>query len=350
MSGNNALNNPTPRLQPRRDQLNRPKANSSGRWASRGVFTVLTAAILPLMATATAYADVIDIRTYDVIDSPASGSGGWFHTYSQPFVPTGVDSVQGGAIGNYTGGFGTLNDGLISSSVADTHLFFTGTRANPVITVHLAAPVFVDSIEIYGGDIEFNAFPGALSQVTVEIGGSSLAVSPEPFGPLGALGPFNDRVTLTGTPLSDIATDTLVLRNTASPFNQFSIAELRINGRPAAVPPLAVGVDVSPGQKDATITARGNDPIRVAVLSTAIFDAVTAVNKASMKFGRTGQEPSLISCGQPRDVNRDARPDIICSFEGQVAGFQPGDTTGFLTGLTKAGRGFEGTDTIRVRP
>lgn len=320
------------------------------RWAIRAVVTVLAVAGLPILTAGGASADTVSISTYDIIDSPESGAGGWSHTYSQPFVPTGIDPVQLVRLGTYTGGFGTLNDGVIGTSVSNTHLFFTGTRAKPVITLHLSSATFVDTIEIFGGDIDFNAIPGGLSQLNVTIGGSSLSLSTEPFGVLGASGtPVNDRVTLVGTPLAEIATDTIVLTDVVGVFEQFSITEITVSGRPAVTPPSTVGIDILPGEKLATISASSNGTIPVAVLSTATFNAVDTVDTATLTFGRTGSERSLKSCGAPRDVNRDGRKDLICSFNGSAAAFARGDTTGFLRGMTVTGKSFAGTDTIRVK-
>ncbi|HET9648286.1 MAG TPA: hypothetical protein VFP34_08655, partial [Microlunatus sp.] len=119
-------------------------------------------AVLGVAATSPAQAATISISGYDIVDTPISGSGGWAHTYTGTITPTGTDPVQGATLATYTGGSGTLNDGVIGTTPTESHLFFAGSRARPTITLHLPQVTFVDTIDIYGGTITFNAIPGAL--------------------------------------------------------------------------------------------------------------------------------------------------------------------------------------------
>lgn len=269
------------------------------RWFARALVLVLAVVILPRLSSGAANADVITISSYDIVDSPESGSGSWAHTYSGTFTPTGTDPVQGATLGTYTGGSGTLNDGIVSSSIADTHLFFTGTRAHPEITLRLAKPVLIDSIEIYGGNIDANVIPGWLTAATITIGTETLSVTTEPFGDLNGAGePFNDRITLTGTPLASIATDVVHLADfDASRFgiDQFSTTEILVNGRPA-VDPVTVGVDILPRDSKNTVSSRGGGFIQVAIMSSTTFNAAMQVDRSSLTFGPTGEELSLKSC------------------------------------------------------
>src|SRR4051794_31788263 len=95
------------------------------RLTIRVMVTVLAAAALPILTAGAASAAPIAISTYDITDSPESGAGAWSHNYSEPFIPTGVDPIQGFLLGTYAGGSGTLNDGVIATSTSETHLFFT---------------------------------------------------------------------------------------------------------------------------------------------------------------------------------------------------------------------------------
>ena len=91
--------------------------------------------------------------------------------------------------------------------------------------------------------------------------------------------------------------------------------------------------------------------IKVAVLSSPDFDAGSRVAVESLTFGHEGDEPSLKGCRKKlRDVNRDGLGDLICFFKRQQTGFQCGDRTGVLRGLTVDGYPLEGADRIRVLP
>jgi hypothetical protein len=113
---------------------------------------------------------------------------------------------------------------------------------------------------------------------------------------------------------------------------------------------LTVAIDVKPGAFPNAINPGSAGVTTVAVLSTSGFDAASEVDSASLKFGRTGTEPSLSFCSSPQDVNRDGLPDLICHFTTQKTGFQSGDTQGVLTGRTVAGRPIRGTDSVVIVP
>lgn len=64
--------------------------------------------------------------------------------------------------------------------------------------------------------------------------------------------------------------------------------------------------------------------VPVAILSTAQFNAVTQVDRASPKFGRSGSEARLASCKKGgEDVNGDGRADLTCYFTVTGAGTPP---------------------------
>jgi hypothetical protein len=193
-------------------------------------------------------AATVPIIQYDVVETHLPGFGCWFHEYIGTVTSTGrTDSgsvtctPEGNQIANYSGGQGTLNDGIISTSTSATHLFVMrndddGVPIRPVITLHLAETVAVTAIRIYGGDIDFNALPGALGGLTVEIGGISRALDTTPFGAPNVLGvPPNDEITIVGTDLEGILTNRIVLSDFratlfGAPFDQFSIAEISVEG------------------------------------------------------------------------------------------------------------------------
>jgi hypothetical protein len=110
-----------------------------------------------------------------------------------------------------------------------------------------------------------------------------------------------------------------------------------------------VSIDIKPGSDPNSINPRSRGTIPVAILSTADFDAPTEVERASLTFGRTGDEQSLAFCNSsPEDVNLDGMLDLVCHFTTQLTGFQSGDTEGILRGETVGGMPIEGRDAARV--
>jgi hypothetical protein len=125
-------------------------------------------------------------------------------------------------------------------------------------------------------------------------------------------------------------------------------AAVRILGTPA---PLTVGIDIRPLSWQNIINPKSHGLVTVAILSNADFNAPKEVSRDSLTFGRTGEEKSLAFClRQPRDVNRDGLPDLVCLFYIQRAGFKAGDQTGILKGRTLSGLSFTGMDSIRTVP
>lgn len=112
-----------------------------------------------------------------------------------------------------------------------------------------------------------------------------------------------------------------------------------------------IGIDIKPGLKRiARIDPRSKREIPVALLGSRGFD-VRKVDVDSLTFGRTGDEQSLKRCKtRPERVNRDRRPDLMCFFENQQAGFEATDESGVLKGVTVDGKPFEGTGMLKVIP
>jgi hypothetical protein len=324
--------------------------------AIRFVVVALTAA---LTLTTTATAAPVPIVSYDIAQTARSGFGCWFHDYNGTIANSGrtvsyvvICSAEGTQIADYSGGSGTLNDGIVSTSINSTHLFTTinaedGQPISPVITLHLGGTYVVKTIRFFGGDFLDNTIPGALNGVTVEIGGTAVAVETVPFGTTNLVGVrVNDMVDLTTTALSGVATNQIVLRNfTSSIDGFFSIAEITLDDAP---PAMVVAIDIKPGIFPNSINTRNQGTIAVAILSTATFDAVSAVDKTSLTFGRVGDEDSLAFCDTPKDVNKDKRDDLVCYFHTQSTGFVLGDTVGILYGETVDGTPIQGADSVRI--
>jgi len=113
-----------------------------------------------------------------------------------------------------------------------------------------------------------------------------------------------------------------------------------------------VSIDVSPGNAQNKINLpKGN--IRVAILSTADFDATT-IDPSTVCFG-DADAPLERNCSYAhhkadvKDVNADGSPDLILHFETAQTGIDPGDTTACLTGTTRGGLPVDGCDLISTR-
>jgi hypothetical protein len=87
--------------------------------------------------------------------------------------------------------------------------------------------------------------------------------------------------------------------------------------------------------------------VRVAILSSGTFDAVTQVDRTSLTFGHTGDEKSLAFCnGIARDANGDGLADLVCHFNLPLTGFVPADTTAYLKGKLVSGGALQASEAI----
>lgn len=125
---------------------------------------------------------------------------------------------------------------------------------------------------------------------------------------------------------------------------------IRLTDVAEAIP---VRIDVIPGDPANRIVLGKDAKVQVALLSSATFDA-TAVDPASLRFGPTGTENSLVRNRRGviaysyADVDGDGRLDLLASFDVGLAGFREGDTVARLTGALKDGRRLLGSDVILV--
>ena len=183
---------------------------------------IISAVALMLSVDAQA---AVTIMSYDITNAQTSGFGGWTHTYTGTITPTGFGKF------NYSGGGGTLNDGFIPTSHIDNQLFSPGD--NSTITLHLNTFSAIGTINIFGGETEYNSVPGTLTGATITIGGTSVAINSTPFGPTSVSNLCNDNFSLAGTSLADIATNTVSLSNFQGGWSQYyNIGEITV----AAVP------------------------------------------------------------------------------------------------------------------
>ncbi len=75
--------------------------------------------------------------------------------------------------------------------------------------------------------------------------------------------------------------------------------------------PLLLTIIVKPGSVPHLIDPTTEPKVQVAVLSSPIFNAIKDTVLPSIRFGVTGTERSIVSCGSS-DVNGDGRPDLVC--------------------------------------
>jgi hypothetical protein len=125
--------------------------------------------------------------------------------------------------------------------------------------------------------------------------------------------------------------------------DHFLIAE------PAPAPVLSVKIDVKPGRCAGSLNVV--DPnsdfwLPVAILSTRGFDAQT-VDPASVRFGVRGTEAPGFNA-KLQDTDGDGDKDMVLYFRVQQAGIRCGTRQVFLTGRTRTGQSFRGTDQIRT--
>jgi hypothetical protein len=188
--------------------------------------------LLTLFTVTHAGAALVRISSYDVLETPVSGFGG-FHTFDGTITDTGrtvsgsvISTPDGiGHVLNYTNGSGTLNDGGFST----THLLFTrpddlGVPLAPEITLHLDNSATVSEIRLL--DTYFTDIVG----VTVVVGGNSVRVTP---AHISGISYYDLLLDLRGTALEGIQTDRITLRDFSasffgSPIDQFGIGEIEV--------------------------------------------------------------------------------------------------------------------------
>ena len=112
---------------------------------------------------------------------------------------------------------------------------------------------------------------------------------------------------------------------------------------------LTVLIDIKPGGTPNSINRKSKGKVPVAILSTPTFSAPAEVMIPLLRFGATGNEPSLSHCApNGEDVNGDGLLDLVCHFSTQSAGFANDTEEGILTGETVGGTLIEGRDAVRI--
>lgn len=188
---------------------------------------VLLGAVAPLQA------DLVTITDYDILQAPLTGTGSWAHLYSGTITPTGSFTIDGFPAdrGDYTGGSGTLNDGLPGTGTGDTQLLGNTVDFVPVITLNLDAFYSINTITLFSFD-GGNSIPGVISSFDVTINGTTVTfATSEPT-------PNDEFVDLAGSALDGLVTDQIMLSNFVHDGSNglpgfFAIGEVEIDGTPS---------------------------------------------------------------------------------------------------------------------
>jgi hypothetical protein len=114
---------------------------------------------------------------------------------------------------------------------------------------------------------------------------------------------------------------------------------------------VTVAIDIKPGSGPNSINPKSKGKIPVAILSTTDFNAPKMVDRDSLTFGSTGDEPSLAFCNpKGEDINGDGLKDLVCHFYTEDTAFECGNTEGVLNGMTMDGTPIGGRDSVRIVP
>ena len=213
--------------------------------------TLLAALFVLTVGAQTGMCSFIPIAGYDINDAVLSGHGNWGHSYGGTITPGASFSNFGfvGTVGTYSGvGSGTLNNGIVETSLSSTQLFVTpmsssGLAIDPTIFLTLSYAYTIDSIRLYGGDFGANSIPGALTGFTVtllktDFTSISQTFTTTPTGTDFGNGPVDDSVSLVGSSLEGIGAYAVFLSSfQGTTANWFSIAEIELDGQLAPTTP-----------------------------------------------------------------------------------------------------------------
>ena len=114
---------------------------------------------------------------------------------------------------------------------------------------------------------------------------------------------------------------------------------------------MEISIDVKPRnkRKTARIKLWKKDRVKVAILGSKSFN-VADVDTSSLRFGAKGDEKTLRKCKRRlKDVNRDGHKDLVCKFNLKDTGFKADTSKAVLSGYTKGGAVFHGSDNVEVK-
>lgn len=124
-------------------------------------------------------------------------------------------------------------------------------------------------------------------------------------------------------------------------------AVLTIVDNDSVPPEITVAIDIKPGgdeDKPAKINLDSHGKIKVALLSSATFDA-TSADIATVRFANAAP----IKHQKIKRVNKDRLKDVVFTFAKQSLILAPGATTACLTGKTTTGQAFKGCGPVKIK-
>ena len=108
-------------------------------------------------------------------------------------------------------------------------------------------------------------------------------------------------------------------------------------------------ISIRPFRGPHEISLESFGKLRVAILSSKSFNAVTQVDQSSLRFGHSGKENSLYKCySKGKDINGDGIPDLICRFYISKTKLQIMDQRAKIKFNDVNGIPYEGADSINV--
>jgi hypothetical protein len=289
--------------------------------------TLLAMAIAAMGASGTALADETEVEGNDSFDSPQRlevGSGG-------------IVTILG-RIGN--GG----------SPDVDYYSFERNPEA-PDLTVDIDTNEFADGLDsvlhVFSPDgrmviMSRNAPPEAGSDA---VAGSNPPMSRDSYikYSVNAPGVWKVAVTREGTFLTHQGAFLSRVGSTSGRY------KLIVSGLKSSIE--RINVEIKPGDNElAPINPRAKGVVPVMLMSNPRFDPFL-VDVASLRFGRMGNEASYARCAKEgADHNGDNKPDRMCHFHNEKAGFRRGDSIGIVTGTFNGGSPFEGHGDLKIVP
>jgi hypothetical protein len=197
----------------------------------RATLVLALVALALLIGVGQAQAGMLTVTSYDIDHGRPSGFGGWFNTYTGTITANGNGTVQ------YSGGSGTLNDGVLPTSNLNSQLYQFSD--NSVTTLHLGSGLStVTTIDLFGFN-NFNSIPGDIDTVAVTINGITADITATGFGPTGPEGlPVNEELDLSSTSLASLPTNAvslqvLSLKGGGAGTGDYQIGEAEAFGSPA---------------------------------------------------------------------------------------------------------------------
>ncbi len=189
-----------------------------------------------------AKAEMVNITSYDILNTPTDGFGGWHHTYNGTIDITTPEKVlvtdnsgtnYPGSLANYSEGQGTLNDGITGTGIANTQLF--ATNYAPEIKLYFDQSYLLDNITLFsheGGS--GSTVTGNITYFNITAGTTTLTFASE-----SASEDNHEFATLAGTLIGAEAIDCITISSFQTgglePYFM-AISEIRLQGTPIPIP------------------------------------------------------------------------------------------------------------------